>query len=204
RPWVEFTPENPAIINRVQLHNTSDLSLRSSLKHAIIEFYNANHTLLGSYNIDTLPDPELSIDTSRPPTLVLSNAILLRSGKRPAYVDISHTSKNVLLSPLILEPKDTLTVAIDPDSVRSTDNVNVVVKTLTDTTSLKAVPIPESYLIHTGPSPIEITSYFDRLELYRLIAEKDLKAAFDFAITRWQQSTKSQQLQEQLFYAKYL
>ena len=204
QPWIEFTPKTPTIINRVQLHNTSDPSLRSSLRHAIIEFYNANHTLLGSYNIDTLPDPELSIDTSRPPTLVLSNAILLPSGKRPVYVDISYTSQNVLLSPLILEPKDTLTVVIDPDSVRSTDNVNVVVKTLTDTTSLKAVAIPESYRIQTGPSPVEITTYFDRLELYRLISEKDLKAAFDFANTRWQQATKSQQLQEQLFYAKHL
>ena len=204
RPWVQFTPETPAIINRVQLHNTSDVSLRSSLKHAIVEFYNANHTLLGSYNLDTLPDPELSIDTSSPPTLLLSNAILLQSGKRPAYVQISRTSKNVLLAPLILEPNDTLTEVIAPASARTTDKVNVLIKTITDATGLKAVAIPESYRIQTGPSPVEITSYFDRLKLYRLISENDLETAFDFSITLWQQATKSQQLKEQLFYAKHL
>lgn len=204
RPWIEFTLESPSLIHRVLLHNTSDLSLKRSITNAIVQFYDANRKLLGSFTIESLPDPELSIDTTRPPSLILANAIILSPGKRPAYLGFNRTSTNLLRTSVTLEPNASLAFVMQPESARTAENIRLIANSADDASGLSVVAVPASYRMQTAPAPSEITSYFDRLKLHGLIAENDIDAAYNIADTLWQQATDAQQLHDQLFYAKYL
>jgi len=203
-PWVEFTLESSSLISRVQLHNTSDISLRHSLRNAVVEYYNAEHDLLGSFFIDELPDPEINIDTARPPSLILSNIIQLSPGKRPAYVGLTGTDTNALRDSVVLEPHSTLVAVIKPTSARIANKVQIFTNSIQHADVLTAVSIPSAYRVQVSPYPTTVTSYFDRLRLHQLIVENDLKRAFAFADNRWRQATDLLQLQDQLFYAKSL